>query len=238
MEFCNSFVTLTYSDDRSWRAAAGRESNRGFAAWIAFSKSTAGSGAGDESPTYRWWQESWRKILRSHSFVRDGERMDGAQMCGGWFAKSKCRSFDSSAHTDTLRMTGAHMGYRYPTSQNRDVGHPIVAASWRCFPCPQRRGASAPDMGRPKVGERFCDPTHSFATANEWMGHRCVVAGLRKMNADSSAALVAYSARSASTALTRAARAAGTADAMTAARRMTNADRLSASAPGWPMAAM
>ena len=50
--------------------------------------------------------------------------------------------------------------------------------------------------------------------------------------------LVAYSARSASTALTRAARAAGTADAMTAARRMTNADRLSASAPGWPMAAI
>jgi hypothetical protein len=138
----------------------------------------------------------------------------------------------------SFRMTGAHVGYRDPTSQNRNVGHPIVSASWRCFPCPQRRVTSTPGMGHPKVGERFCDPTHSFAATNEWMGHRCVVAGSRKMNADSSAAPVSYSARSASTALTRAARAAGTADAMTAARRMTNADRLSASAPGWPIAAM
>lgn len=70
---------------------------RGFAAWIGFSKYGAGLGVGDESPTYWWRRESWRRILRSHPFVRCGERMDGAQMCGGWFAKGECRSpFDSS----------------------------------------------------------------------------------------------------------------------------------------------
>src|SRR5580704_10781812 len=41
-----------------------------------------------------------------------------------------------------------------------------------------------------------------------------------------------YSARSASTALTLAARAAGTAEAITAAARMVNADATNASAPG------
>jgi hypothetical protein len=109
------------------------------------------------------------EFLRSHSFVRDGERMDGAQMRGGWFAKSKCRSFDSSAHAGSLRMTGAHMGYRYPTSQNRDVGHPIVAASWRCFPCPQRRVTSTPGMGHPKVGQEFLR-SHPFVRGGERMG--------------------------------------------------------------------
>ena len=49
--------------------------------------------------------------------------------CGAGVAK--CRSFDSSAAADSLRMTGVGLGSCFPTSQKRDVGHPCFVRGWK-----------------------------------------------------------------------------------------------------------
>jgi hypothetical protein len=44
-----------------------------------------------------------------------------------------------------------------------------------CEPAKSPTSPEARDMGHPQIGVILCDPTHSFAAANEWMGHMCVV---------------------------------------------------------------